>query len=261
MNEQNKFIIDKFKFDISEEDFNEVMSIYNNLMFYYKDVISSKMEIKDCFKFFYNNLEECNESVYYKIFNSLVIMKKKGLLKYVDYCFARHYMLTDSFKVSFIERLSNFLKFVLSEHNKAGDGFIFTLYDRYDYVIEREVKESYKLFLSSNSVSDDYKKLYQKFKDFFNLYYDYVSGICYEAEEMYDICFNNYLNCIYYYFLVNGILKNDLKRANEFLDYINKDIWGTIDRINLYKLDDIRKMFIYIDSMYKSFDSKVKAIE
>lgn len=256
-------IINENDIRISEEEFYSVVDIYNHLVKYVAKLFDTNyIEFKNYFEF-----KNQHNPIFAKVFKKIIAFKRNGLFKYMDYIFIAnaldyHITLRCLFPTSFEKSLiffDEFLENILNYFFKYGNDFIYEYFDDHKTLLPEVICKYHNIIKEYLLLNEKYKDITEKFYYFYKNFY---SGL-YVVYEVFDKVkgLDNYVNCIYYYFLINDIFNNDFDRANRFLDSICKDLSSANDRINLMGIKSDEEMFYYVDNTYKTFDSKVKVIE
>ena len=234
---------------ISTNNLNEVINIYN----FYLEIL----------KEFYKN-NNATPEFHFSNLKCLIILQQMGLLHYVDIVFVLNHII-DSFDSSFtstdvMDFFHNYLEGLIYLKHEY-DGYFAYHYFRINSITIQIVVSSLKdKIMESKYISEDYKKVINKFSQLFHIGNTTRFHI-HRIENFEYIDLNQYVNYVYYYFVKNKLLINDYERVSSFLDSIINDAQSTIERVNLLGItySSRYELLNYIDSVYKSFDSK-KAI-
>lgn len=238
------------KITISDKDLDEVINVYIPLIKYLGYV--TRKDYRQPFSFTKGKVG----IGLFRIFKDLIIIQQRGLLKYIDVISIENNIKPSWINTTYLAH--TYLENIIEIDNNKEDAFIYEISKTEQRPVWHYLHASGNYFLFTNYISETYRVMIQKFKSIFHLLYGLSdNNINY---------FIKYVNFIYYYFLDKDILSKEPERAKAFLDSIEADINGSIDRVNLYKsikdneIDNIKVMFLYIDHMYHNFDSKIKII-
>ena len=283
-------IIKKLKdnnISISNIDLDEVIIIYDNLInlmhdLFYKYCSKTKSYyLNYCSKtksYYLKNFEDFqsddrfdftngnNSETYFTIFKCLIDFYKKDLIKYLDH------VLIDN-DISFHNLFGNIidnLEYVLKLYDRYQDDFMYGIYmDDPDYV-EMFVYRISDANIDSQIISENYKKILYKLRHLYEEIEDFSYNKLYYHEDIFATCdqLDSYVSVSYFYMLGNSILINDCERAYNFLNYIEKNLSETLDKMlalgikveDFYSKDIniVKALFNYIDYVYKNFDKEEK---
>ena len=245
---------------ISNDELDEVIAFYDYLFRLIGDM--SHIGHLDRFDFFDNKYSKN----YFTIFKYIIFFHRHDLIKYIDY------IAIDNCNISFANNalltIIHLFKRIKAVYDEYQDDFIYGYYIHDPNSIEIYLYGIYESKIKSEIVSDNYKKVIYKLVDIFHSvesknYYEeaYLDSPTSLRDKLYF-----YSSAIYFYMLGNNILVNDYERAYQFLDYINKDISGTLNKLIIagiknddfssHNIDDIKVLFDYIDHAYKNFDKE-----
>ena len=243
--------------DIENIDLDEIIDLYSLYIDYAIEKYQpfGKVTID---KFHFMNIKdsECTHEDYryYNIFVNIIKIKKRGLIKYFDYILMNYVM--ESFSTDPITELYNYTDAVLHKiHNGIGNNMPEFFNKNDDIACKVICGCRYEDIVDSNYVNDDYKTITFTYNDLFcNYYHDGW------INNRINNDWKRILNYTHIFFITNDLFNKDPERVNKFLEYIKKDIYNTIDKLQLYGIDDNNKLILYISKLYNEFDQKVKVI-
>ena len=261
-------LINKLKRDgiiISNDKLDIVINIYNHFILYLGE--NQRIGITKRFDFISGDNTDISKS-FYTIFKQLIYFQKKGILNYLDYALINDYLGYYRSTSTIYDFIWYCLDYIIDTYKQAKKNFVYALYQRINDTIENAVFSRADFIRTSKYISDDYKKIFNKFYDIFNKYrneYEIRMNRLYKKDfEEYGVekvFFDDYINFIYFYFLSKNIIINDLNRAYEFLDYIYNNMARCIDQVNLVGIKNDQDLYLYIDILYKNFNANVKIIK
>lgn len=245
---------DKLKNDnifISLEELKEVIDIYDKRVTFMKEILGLKSS--NNFNFIH-----CNKSKYYEIFKRIIICKEKNLLGYLD-----NTILLGEFGYRMdCYTMHNFLALIENEIKRCA------CYGR-DRIIFRSFEDTISLFgivlddigldglSNSRVISERYLKTIKLFDKLRVKYFNDIEGI-YNCEHY---AFDYMISTIYLYYVDNDILRKEPERAFKFLNYINRNTFAFVDKIDFSGVQGEIDYYKYIDTLYHDFDNKVKMIK
>ena len=245
---------DKLKNDnifISLEELKEVIDIYDKRVTFMKEILGQKPG--DNFKFIH-----LKKSMYYEIFKKIIICKEKNLLGYFD-----NMILLGEFGYQMdCYTMHNFLALIENEIKRCAcygrDRIAFSSFD--DVIaLFQIVLDDIGLFCIENSkvISKRYIKTIKLFDKLREIYFNSIGGE-YDCEHF---TFDYLITIIYLYYVDNDILRKEPERAFKFLNYINRNTWAFIDKIDFSGVQGEIDYYKYLDTLYHDFDNKVKMIK
>lgn len=260
--EKLKLLLDAEGMSISSKELDEVITIYTNLVkFFMEDTddyndedIFGFVNESDTYLWFHDKYE-----YYYKVFINVVKMKHKNLLMYLDYILIKMdaKIDEDSFDhpMFFLLEYTNNIVEKYSEYPKYYRGY-------FRQSTERHTGGDLGLFIPKLKKS---KYVPSYYIDIFSIYlelYDTYFENWRELDLKYGVCFDDFLEDTYFYFIENNILHTEPDCIISFLESFRGNIEDTLEKMNLagfINIDFIDDDFIhYVDILYQS--SKIKGI-
>lgn len=251
--------LNRDKIIISDDDLNRIISIYNHIIDFSLEECKKKYDSPYCFIVLPKKLFDSDTTDFYEIFINLIRMNKNNLLNYLDYAF-----LLDSDVFGYARdplfNLNNYLSQINKYYGIYGDDFILEYYENNNYVIENTIDNNYEYITKSKFIDDNYKNVIRLFKEAFEKYDTLISSN--ELDDFYpDVYMNDYLNALFYYFIINNLIKTDYENVCNYLKNIIDDITEFFDKINLVGIANEHELFNYVDYSYKNSKGKVKVIK
>ena len=249
----------KDNIDITNIDLDEIIRLYNLYIDYsierYKP-FGKLNPFVTRFNFLYvpESSYYSDDTAYYSIFTNIINMKKAGLLKFLDFMLMNYAM--QPVTVDPINELCRYTGLIISKYYFEENNNLYDYFDTHDDIAcEVICSTKYGNIVDSDYVNDDYKNVAFSYNDLYCNYYK--DGWC-DRKKIID--WKRVLNYTYVYFVTNDLLNKEPERAHKFLESLKIDIYGTIDKLLLYGIDDSSKLLLYIDKLYHEFDQKVKVI-
>lgn len=234
----------------------DVFHKYHRLL----NVVSEKIgdSLEERYDFMYRKYKDFGayNKTYFSIFVNCMKMEEKGLWDYLDYALLVDKL--DNMHSSIFE-VEWFLNKFVGWYDGDIDKWIDSLQFSNNHLMDEVWKNKKEAISKSKYLSDEYKKV---MKSFFDLLeeceeVDYES-ICKIDHDYFFM--NDFINCIYFYFLSKKILINDLERADKFLEYVLVEMEPLMDKIAFIGARHNKDVLQYIDALYERFDQKENLI-
>lgn len=236
---------------ISLDELKEVIDIYDKRITFMKEILGQKPG---------NNFEfiHLKKSMYYEIFKKIIICKEKNLLGYLD-----NMILLGEFGYQMdCYSMHNFKVFMDNEINRCAcygrDRIAFRSFDDvialFQIVLDDIGLDGLK---NSKTISKRYIKTIKLFDKLREIYFNSIGGE-YDCEHF---TFDYLITIIYLYYVDNDILRREPERAFKFLNYINRNTFAFIDKIDFSGVQGEIDYYKYLDTLYHDFDNKVKMIK
>ena len=236
---------------ISLDELKEVIDIYDKRVTFMKEILGQKPG---------NNFEfiHLKKSMYYEIFKKIIICKEKNLLGYLD-----NMILLGEFGYQMdCYSMHNFKVFMDNEIKRCAcygrDRIAFRSFDDvialFQIVLDDIGLDGLK---NSKTISKRYIKTIKLFDKLREIYFNSIGGE-YDCEHF---TFDYLITIIYLYYVDNDILRREPERAFKFLNYINRNTFAFIDKIDFSGVQGEIDYYKYLDTLYHDFDNKVKMIK
>lgn len=252
-----KYKLKKNNVSYKEEDLDEIIEIFNNLIDFTLESNNEPSYYRFGFVMTPNKYFELDDKEFFSIFKSIIKIKEKNLLNYLDYAILTYHFDNYMYKLSNLYSVSKYLKTLINEYNTV-EYFIKDFINQYSSLIEYVTDNNMNIIQDSKYISNDYKAVIELYESLYRKYYDVW-------EEYYpdqDIYFEEVISLSYFYFVINNEFNNDIGHVFSFLNSIYQDMPGAIDKYNLIgETDDYVQVLNYIDSLYKSSKKMVKVIK
>ena len=252
-----KYKLKKNNVSYKEDDLDEIIDLFNNLIDFTLESNKEPSYYRFGFVMTPNKYFELDDIDFFSIFKSLIKIKEKNLLNYLDYAILTYHFDGYMSKISNLHALSKYLKELLNEYDTVGRfiyDFVFNNSSLIEYVIDNDMD----IIQDSKYISNDYKVVMELYENLYRKYYD----ICekYYPDEI--VYFDEVISMSYYYFVINNEFNNDIGHVFSFLNSIYQDMPSAIDKFNLIgETEDYEQVLNYIDSMYKDSKRMVKVIK
>ncbi len=235
--------------DVSLQELCETINIYKRVLdFYFED----RKERSDSFGFLYTpiKLYTIMDKYFFNIFSKILEMKRKGLLKYLDYA-----LLLDCNPSLFETELRQSIDLLqYLEKVCNADDFIMYSINRDECFIENVTDNYLDNIIDDEIIPDNYKQMIKLYSEIFRKFYNEGFYELNFDEFDYDIGLDHIVNCSYYYFLKNDFFSNNMDEVMSFLNDINDNMGYYIDKINMFGLDSEKyeNCLTLVDYLFKN---------
>ena len=242
--------------NIKDEDLEEIISIYDNIIDFLIELAKvDKDYCNDRYDFIFNDWNEDNNNAYFNLFGNIAILKRKGLINYLDYLLIIRYMFGDIY--SAICDINFYLYSIIEESLYGDNDSIEHVYDDDINVLNKTaIKYYYNGIINSKCVPDYYKNIITIYNNIFDICKDKTNII--KQSEINDEVL---LSSTYYYFMYNDLFNKNPLSVYNFLKYICDNLLDILDKINLLGIRNNIDLFSYIDDYYKNYNNKVMVIK
>ena len=237
---------------ISNEELDEVMDIYKNLIKFFMGYGVKKVLaiIKEWFELSYNDLKKDD---YYQALLELIELKRKDLLMYLDYAIVyTNVNISDNPDYEDISELREYFQYLLKYHDVYPQTYKGELRGNTYRVINDDLVDCIKKLKRVNYIPPHYI-------DVLYAYYEVYMNYARKRNSLYyNIDFDDFLEDTYFYFLEKKII---YKEAESILPFIRSlidsedEIEEKMNLAGFHKLDFTDdKIIEYIDLLYNNSD-------
>ncbi len=255
-----KYKLDKYCLNVKDNELDELINDYNHLLDYYLEDESEAYLHRFSFVVTHNSAFERDEEIYFSILKDLIIIRKLGLNKYLDYLL----VLSHRYHNYEVDRLADLLLFLntfIEYRFLSDESFIEKVIPDNLDVVDYMAKHNAYDFINNKHIDDYYKEIIWKYHEIVKkLNIEIYAEFHKDDDPANDLVFkqfNLFINMSYYYFLLNYSFKDNHKEIMAFLDEIYNDIPLFMDKLHFMGDVDYQEMLNYVGSLYNDeYNSK-----
>jgi len=231
------------KFNFSDEELNNGIRIYDYLIDVFYDGNYPKILNRYCFlhrrKFWYTDYE----NNLYNLFINSALIYIRDIENFIDYSFLHGLM--ERFMCNDLDDFNKLIRvLVVNGDCKDKKQYILNITDPFYDLLETIIDRANFFIDDSKLISDDYKEVFNTFFVMRQIYYEDF------RKKDKEKVFTTFINMLYYYAIINNLLKNDLLKYVAYLKKIVDDIPLIIDRLTFHRQITIDETLTFIDEDY-----------
>lgn len=271
-------LLQKEDIEIDVNELDEVLIIYENILNFLgnndEDECNYDIDINEMYKFTSLFCLEPITTEYFRLLVNLVKLKRRDLLKYLDYVFLLDVQLHSDIHPAYT--LAEYTDKLLSLDPKIVDDKVYnlTFHGKYfgRYSIIMEIASYYaKAITESGYVPHEYKKVFELYSNILSNYFYEIAEDKAEGNTFFSLAnnysdkvsngiikqdifyFDDFICATFNYFLKNGLLMKELHKIYSFLNEYNKDPVNISETLNMNGINCYDKLYDYIDFLYKNY--------